>query len=225
MSKLLRSSKGTLVLAVILASLGSLILYGYLHNLDTRVAKAGKLVDLLVARTPIEAGSVVRPEMLQTQRFPDKYLLSSMLTDPEQAVGKVAICNIAPGDPLLTTSLSTSGQGGRAALMLPRGMRAYPLGLEENHVSVSELQPGDRVDAIFVPEEGSARTLLHSLTLLCISPYGDEVPSGISFNPVENSISRGFVLLSVTPDEAEILAEAEAKGEIVLSICPLADDI
>ena len=153
--------------------------------------------------------------------FPDLYVLPTMLVDADEAVGMVALHDIAAGDPFLQTSVSAHGQGGRAALLLDPLRRAYPLDLQENQVPLEDLRAGDRVDLIYVPPEGRASIILHAVPVLCL-PAGDktqaeELPGGI---PSFETTSSGHLLLSLTSDETETLAEAEERGRIVLVVCP-----
>ncbi len=223
--KLIRSSKGFLIISLFFAFLGSIALYGYLHKLDARVAQGGMLVDLLVAKTTIKTGEVISPDMLQTRSFPENYLLHSMLSSQEEALGRVALHDIAPGDPILATSLSSTDAGGRIALMLPGGRRGYPLAVQDNNVALDDLSSGDSVDVVFVPPEGRARTLLHSIPVM-----GRPTPPSMHAEGSKDDCFSGgsfagkafeYVILSVTREEAEILAEAEEKGKIVLVVCPL----
>jgi Flp pilus assembly protein CpaB len=223
MLKHLRSSKAFLTGAVLLAVLGSLMLYGYLRGLEMRVARDGNLIGLPVARVPIDAGSVIREEMLQAVGFPDLYVLPTMLVDVNEAAGMVALHDIEAGDPLLSTSVSARGQGGRAALMLDPERRAYPLDLQENQVPLAELRAGDRVDLIYVPPEGRASVILHSAPVLCLPGQAQPQPQGMTGGiPSYEAGSPGHLLLSLTPDETETLAEAEERGRVVLAVCPIA---
>lgn len=225
MLKHLRSSASLLAAAVVLAALGCLMLYGYLSGLEARVARDGRIITLPVARVPIAAGSIIREEMLQAVDFPDVYLLPTMLADPAEACGAVALTDIRPGDPLLAGSVSSGAQGGRASLMLEAGRRAYPLGVADNRVPLEELCAGDRVDLVFIPPEGRASVILHSVTVLCLPPGGSEQRQGWDASgalPSFESGSPGHVLLSLTPDEAETLAEAEERGRVLLAVCPAA---
>ena len=111
MLKHFRSSRAFFVGATLLAVLGSLMLYGYLHGLELRVARDGNLLRLPVARVPIATGSVIEEDMLQVVEFPDLYVLPTMLLDADEAVGMVALHDIAAGDPFLQTSVSAHGQG------------------------------------------------------------------------------------------------------------------
>lgn len=221
MLKHLRSSKSFLAGAVIIAALGSLMLYGYLSSLEARVARDGSLIELPVARVPIAAGSLIGEEMLMSVDFPDLYVLPTMLSDLDGIAGMVALVDIEAGDPLLSGSVSAPGRGGRAALMLDPGRRAYPLGLSENQVPLGELSAGDRVDLIYVPPEGRASVILHAVPVLSLPAAGLEQPrEPVGVIPSFESGSPGHLLLSLTPDEAETLAEAEEKGRVVLAVCP-----
>ncbi len=229
MLKLIRSPKGYLIVSLLFAFLGSIALYGYLHGLDARVAQGGMLMDLLIAKTNIRTGEVIVADMLEMKKFPENYFLNSMLSKPEEALGRIALHDIVSGDPVLDTSLSMADTGGRVALMLPEGRRGYPLAVQENTVSLNDLSSGDRVDVIFVPAEGRARTLLHSIPVLSRSArtsnhMGNDEVNYLSEGGANGGDAAEYVILSVTREEAEILAEAEEKGRIILAVCPLKKD-
>jgi Flp pilus assembly protein CpaB len=223
--KNLKVSRLYLTASLLLAVVGSLMLYGYLRGLEARVASNGRLVRLPVAATDIAAGSVIQADMLQELDFPDIYLLPSMLAEREELIGRVALRDIGTGDPFLAGSVSGSQEGGRAALMLGSGKRAYPVDTQENVVPLGDIRAGDRVDVIFVPPEGAAATILRSARVLCL-PLGSQEPAsggtapvnGFSLSPA--GPSAGQLLLGVAPEEAETLAEAEERGKLVLAVCP-----
>jgi Flp pilus assembly protein CpaB len=109
--------------------------------------------------------------------------------------------------------------------MLEAGRRAYPLEVSDNQVPLEELCAGDRVDLVFVPPEGRASVILHSVTVLCLPSAGQarqEEWDAYGALPSLESGSPGHVLLSLTPDEAETLAEAEERGRVLLAVCPAA---
>ncbi len=224
----LRASRVYLVSAVLLAVLGSLMLYGYLHGLESRVARSGRLIRLPVALSDIPAGCVVRGDMLTETDFPDIYLLPSMLAEIDRIVGRVALHEIGAGSPFLADSLSGSPDGGRAALMLDPGRRAYPVDIRDNVVPLDGLKAGDRVDVIFVPPQGAAITVLRSARVLYLPEAGGDAPSGEGqlegFSLYRDETSGDALLLSVAPEEAETLAEAEERGRLVLSVCPASRD-
>ncbi len=232
MIKKLRVSRIYLTAAILLALLGSLVLYGYLRGLERRVARNGRIMALPVAGTDIAAGSVITRGMLLEVDFPDIYLLPTMMAISEEIVGRTALRDISAGDPILRDSLSETSEGGRAALLLGTGRRAYPIDLQENTVPLSDLRAGDRVDVIFVPPEGSAVTVLRSAPVLCLprsavietaaASRPDPLLQGTAF-PAQGQ-TEGHLLLGVAPEEAETLAEAEERGRLVISVCPAAGD-
>ncbi len=222
MPKYFRSSRAFLVSAALLAVLGSLMLYGYLHGLEARTARNGELLSIPVASVPIPAGTVITGEMLEPVDFPGLYVLPTMLLDVGRAAGMVALHDMAAGDPILETSVSANGQGGRAALMLDEGRRAYPLALAENQVPLSDLRAGDRVDLIFVPPEGRASVILHAVAILCL-PAGSGEQAETLFEGASGfeAASTENLLLSLTPDETETLAQAEEQGRVIITVCPV----
>jgi|YNPNPStandDraft_1061719.scaffolds.fasta_scaffold14229_5 Flp pilus assembly protein CpaB len=232
MMRRLRLSRFYLAAAILLAVLGSLMLYGYLHRLEMRVARNGRIIRVPVAGTDIAAGSVISPDMLLERDFPDIYLLPAMMARGEEVVGRTALRDISAGEPLLRDSLSATSEGGRAALLLGPGRRAYPVDLQDNVVPLGDLRAGDRVDVIFVPPQGAAVTVLRSAQVLCLPIYSTPGEGGAEQAEalLQGSTSPwrqdpgGQLLLSVAPEEAETLAEAEERGRLVISVCPAVRD-
>ncbi len=206
--------------ALVVAGLAALALYGYLKELEERTAKNGPLLRVAVAAVNIPAGRRLESDCMDWQAMPERYVMGCMLRTG--AENRVALHDIAKGDLLLESDLASAGNAGSIALRLPPGTRGYPLPLERTSLPAVALQPGDRLDVLAVHDEKSD-TILEGVALLDLVGLEPATSSGGGLPGLSGSGSSGFVILQLTPDEAERLARAANResGSIILIICPL----
>ncbi len=136
-----------------------------------------------------------------------------------EAVGRGVISAIYRDEPVLSTRLAPKGAGAGLAAMIPVGMRAVALPVNEVVGLAGFVSPGMRVD-VLVSGAGSVqggqsgtvcRTILQNIEVLSA---GQKVERNIEGKPE----SAQVVNLLVTPNQAEILdlASGQTKVQLVL---------
>lgn len=136
------------------------------------------------------------------------------LSNYSEAVGRVLAIPVARNQSLVGSSLAPEGSGIGLQALLPDGMRAVTIQVDEFSGMTGLIVPGCRVDvlATLVDEktrESVARTIVENVQVSAVginlAPKQKE--------PSENDKPAKAVTLVVTPREAEALELAAARGQ------------
>ena len=166
---------------------------------------------VVVATRSLKAPVPIEAEMVTVTPMPAVAVHPKAVTDPGTVVGKVLRRDVEAGEPLLLTDVAP-GEGAGLSLYLQGDQQAFfvPARLEEGLGGAVE--PGDRVDVIFVGGQGPgavARTLLENLPVLQVrDEEGRRWEEGRPLG----------VLVAVSPDQAERLAYALTYGRVFLAL-------
>jgi pilus assembly protein CpaB len=140
--------------------------------------------------------------------------------------GRWCVNPFSPENPSSAARSCGPGDSGYLAAYLEPGMRAMAIGVTVESAAGGFILPGDRVDVVFTGEDKSgveggggkfiAGTVLHNVKVLAIDQStraGDD----------EQAVVGATATLEVGPQDAEILAQAKAQGELSLSLRSYAD--
>lgn len=142
----------------------------------------------------------------------------------EQVVGAVVRERILAGEPIVASKLVRAGQSGFLAVVLAPGMRAMSLPVSQETGAGGFILPGDRVDVIMsrrAEESIDGRegyvtaTVLRNIRVLAV---GETTEAG-----EEQNVEGSNATLEVGPREAEVLAFAQAQGDLYLVLRSYAD--
>ena len=144
-------------------------------------------------------------------------------------VGSVVREPILAGEPIVARKIVRAGDSGYLAAYLEPGMRAMAIGVTVESAAGGFILPGDRVDVVLTAEtnragatEGATKSkfvsgvVLQNLKVLAIDQStraGDD----------EQAVVGATATLEVRPQDAELLAQAKAEGELSLALRSYAD--
>ena len=144
----------TVVVAVLLAVLGTAAVLAYVKQADNRALEGQKAVTVLIAQKVIPSGTsantAVQDGLLTSQRLPASSVPVDALTSITPALGPlVTSAVVQPGQVLLRPMLVTPAQAtATGALAIPRGMVAVTIPLCMSEAVAGYVQPGSQV-AVF----------------------------------------------------------------------------
>jgi pilus assembly protein CpaB len=183
---------------------------------------------VLVARTEIRRGQIMKPEDLSWQVWPEGGLDKSYVVlgtrTPESFAGWVARNPISAGEPLSETKIIAPGNRGFLAAVLRPGMRAISVPVTITSGISGFIFPGDQVDLMIthqIPtgtvggnsggyEHKAAETVLHDVRVIAIDQRL-ESKSG-------EAVVAHTATLEVTPKQTEMIAVAGEIGKLSLSL-------
>lgn len=205
------SSKIFAVLAVVCGFAAFGIVRGYELRLERLRPAVGPPTEILVAARALPRGTVLDAEMLRIASVPEAYRPPGAISEPDAALGRTLVSDLAEGEPLTRTRVRVGG--GPVAAQVPSGLRAFAIA---SAVPSRAVRPGDRVDvlATFGGPHPHTETVASDLEVLMVidrSEGGSVLGSGAQ--------GPSLVLL-VSPDTAERLAYAASFGTFSIAIDP-----
>jgi pilus assembly protein CpaB len=203
---------GGLALAV-----GLLVSYAVYNQLRAQLgAHSPQFVQVVVAANDIQIGSKLTDHDVRLAQFP----LASV---PPGAFGRVAqvrdrgvILPIAKGDFVLPDKLADANAGAGLPSMIPVGMRAVSVRVNDVVSVAGFVQPGTRVDVLTsglrgAGNESQTTTVLENVAVIAVGRSLLDRLSGDSGN-------ASVITLLVSPEDAQRLALASQEGRIQLAL-------
>lgn len=182
---------------------------------------------VLTAAQRLPAGTLLRPEDLKWQPWPESGLTDGFVRDQGQALdewtGAVVRRGLEPGEPLTRERVARPQDAGFLAAVLATDHRAVSVPLDASAGVSGFVLPGDRVDVIvtysITMEDGTERwaseTVVGGVRVLAVDQRFDDQSSEV--------LPAKTATLEVTPKQAEALTLMAALGKISLSLRAVAE--
>src|ERR1700730_11152881 len=184
---------------------------------------------VLVARSGIQRGQILKPDDLIWQIWPEgvidkNYVLLGTRT-PESFAGSVARNPVSSGEPITDAKIVAPGNRGFLAAVLRPGMRAISVPVTVTSGISGFIFPGDQVDLLIthaIPvtaapsgggssyEHKASETVLHDVRVIAIDQRL-ETKAG-------EALVAHTATLEVTPKQSEIIALASEIGKLSLTL-------
>ena len=189
------------------------------------VIEEAPATQILAAARDLPAGTILRPEDLHWQSWPERGLAETYVVRAEgaeqQFVAAVVRRGIAAGEPITTGRVVRQGQQGFLAAILTPGMRAVSVPVNATSGVAGLLFPGDRVDIILTHEIGrrgergegrrrASETVLNNVRLLAVDQHTDDQNN-------QPAVAKNATL-EVTPRQAEAITMLVDMGRLSLSL-------
>jgi pilus assembly protein CpaB len=209
-----------LALAIVLGLVAAIMVRNTMAHRSSPIAFNANSVLVVVARQDVDPGRALAKEDLTTARVPAEVAPTHVFSDPNQLVGRVTLVSLSKGQPITETLLAEAGSGAGLQALIPPGMRAYTLEVNEFSGVAGMLEPGchvDLVSAINDPKthETMARTILQNIKVGAIGR------SVVTQHPVEGQPApapSNNITLVVTPGQAQIIELACMSGRPWLTL-------
>jgi pilus assembly protein CpaB len=169
---------------------------------------------LVVAAEPLPPGAAISTGTVKTVRVPADLFPKGGYSKVEDVIGRPVVSSIEPDEPVVDSRLAARGSGFGVAPMIPTGMRAVSLRVNDVAGVAGFVLPGMRVDVLVTGKPPGAddtftATVLQNVTVLSA---GQTVQS----DGKSQSMSVPVVTLLVDPLQAESLTLAANEGHIQL---------
>ena len=193
---------------------------------------------VLVARTDIKRGQILRPDEMVWQTWPEggldkTYVVMGGPRAPEAFAGWVAKNPIAGGEPISESKIIAPGNRGYLAAVLRPGMRAISVPITITSGISGFIFPGDQVDLMLtypVPamaaagdkdkkasyEHKAAETVLRDIRVIAIDQRLESKPG--------EAVIAHTATFEVTAKQSEIILLATEIGKVSLILRPLVPD-
>jgi pilus assembly protein CpaB len=207
------------VLAIAVLAGGSLA-YGTYNFMQAAPAGPAemKTQPVVVAAADLQLGTALKKEDLQVIAFPEGAAPEGAFSQPSDLVGRGLIVPLVKNEPVLAAKLASKEAGAGLPPVIPEGMRAVSVRVNEVVGVAGYVLPGNRVDVLATASPTEARSDTTSKVVLAnvqVLTAGTRMEQGQDDNkPTQVTV----VTLLVNPEQAERLALASTEGKIQLAL-------
>jgi pilus assembly protein CpaB len=207
---------GVLTFAFLVAAGASLVLYRVLINRPATTIAGPALAQVALATKDLEVGTVLKEDDVKVADWPGSIPVGAT-NQIKDIIGRGVITAIFAKEPIIASRLAPKGAGGGMAAMIPPGMRAVAVKVNEVVGVAGFVVPGMRVDILISGNSpggnGSlgtqTQTLLQNIEVLSA---GQDFKKDAEGKPVMVQV----VNMLVTPTQAEQLSLAASQTSIQL---------
>ena len=201
----------------VLLGLAAVFLANSFLSSKQRQAYEGGTTKVAVASTEMAYGTDITPDKIRFVDYPNTSIPPGAFTSAAQLLppGKkrVALFPIAVNEPILPNKISKEGEGASMSSLLPDGMRAATVRINDVSGVAGFIQPNDSVDVLITrqPPEGTQEVtdvLLQNVHVLAMG----RVAKDSNGQPIPARTAT----LEVAPLDAQKLALGEALGSLSL---------
>ena len=207
-------------IAVATAAAASFGVYTAIQTMPIRQVEVGT-IPVVVAVERIAVGTRLTANHLKVVAWPARTPLTGAFADPKELVDRGVVATLAANEPVTSGKVAIAGVGAGLPPVIPQGMRAMSVKVNEVIGVAGFVLPGTRVDVLVtVREDGGegakqpmSRTVVSNTEVLTAGTrYDEEEAKG--GKPVKSTV----VTLAVLPEDAERIALASAEGQISLAL-------
>jgi len=209
-----------------LALMAALLVHSALKNKEAKIAALRQSTErIVVAARALTPGETVDNAALRLSTWPRDQVPPGAYTDFQSVAGKVVKTSLGVNQPIVTAALlEPEKTGGVLPLLIPPGMRAMSIAVDDVSDMAGFILPHSRVDVLVsVPLNGPSgspgtefsKIVLQNITVLAIAQTLEGGPD----QPHQAKV----VTLLVTPEQAERLAAASRLGTLALAMRNFAD--
>ncbi len=196
-----------LFLACLIASGCAFLVYRMINNIMANSRPVAS-THVVAAAANVKIGTVLTAANLKTVEFLGNPPTGAVLK-PETAIGRGVVSDLYEGEPIIESRLAIPGTGGGLASIIPNGMRACAVKVDDVVGVAGFATPGMRVDVLIsgIPPNAQAnqgtvtKTILQNIQVLSA---GTDIQKDAEGKPKPVAV----VNLLVTPEQAETLSLA-----------------
>jgi pilus assembly protein CpaB len=214
-----RQSMIALGVALVLGLIAVFMANSFLNGTQER-ARLNGTTKVAVAAVPLAYGTDITPDKIRFVDYPNSSLPTGAFTSaamlmPAGKPSRVALMPIGVNEPILPAKITGEGQGASIAALLPAGMRAATVRINDVSGVAGFIQPNDSVDVLITRSVAGADrstqltdVLLQNIRVIAI----DQNAKNSDGTP---AVAR-TATLEVTPIDAQKLALAQEAGSLSL---------
>jgi pilus assembly protein CpaB len=173
-------------------------------------------LDVVVAANDIQVGAKLEDRDIRTARFPISVIPPGAFGKKSQVLGRGVILPVNKGEFILPSKLAAANAGSGLPSLIPPGMRAMAVRVNDVVSVAGFVQPGSRVDVLATANVGNGgdrqtTTVLENVAVIAVGKSLERSANG-------ESQSAPVITLLVAPDDAQKLTLASQEGRIQLAL-------
>ncbi len=197
----------------------ALVVSSIFYQMTARAGSSSKkekldMKEVVVAARALPMGVSIKPADVKVMKTPAGQFPKGAFSRVEEVIDRPVVSNILIDEPVLDGRLGARGSGAGLAPIIPVGMRAVSVRVNEVVGVAGYVIPGMRVDVLVTGrspklEDTVTVTVLQNILVLSAGQIIQPEPRG-------QAIPAPVVTLLVTPEQAETLTLAGNEGRIQL---------
>jgi pilus assembly protein CpaB len=201
-------------------AIGLLVSYTVYNQLRTRSGANQHMVNVVVAAHDIQIGARLTDHDVTIAAFPQASIPPGAFFKVKDVLGRGAgrgaVLPIGKGDFVLPYKLAADNTGGGLPSLIPQGMRAVSVRVNDVVSVAGFVQPGTSVDVLSTGNSGGngerqTTTVLENVAVAAVGKNLDP-------NAPPDAQPAPVITLFVSPDDAQKLALATQEGRIQLAL-------
>ena len=176
-------------------------------------------VNVVVAADDLQVGTKLGDSDVKLLRFPQSTVPPGAYGSKDKVLNRGVILPIARGDFILPSKLAAANAGAGLASMIPQGMRAVSVRVNDVVSVAGFVQPGSRVDVMSTSAAANGEhlttTVLENVAVIAV---GKSLSRSAGTDTQTAAQAATVITLLVSPDDAHKLALASQEGRIQLAL-------
>jgi pilus assembly protein CpaB len=202
------------IIALALGGLLSSIVYKTLQARTGHAQTPG--IDVVVAANDLNVGSKIEDRDVRIVRLPAESLPEGVFRSKTRVVGRGVVLPVSKGEFILPNKVAGENAGSGMPALIPPGMRAVSVRVNEVVAVAGFVVPGTRVDVLLTGNPGGnaenqTTTVLENIAVLAA---GQKLERNAAGEPQ----SVPVITLLVSPEDAQKLTLASQEGRIQLTL-------
>jgi len=205
-----------LMIGFVALAMGAFVSFFVYRNLQGGHAKVVPGEDILVAANDLQVGTKIEDKDVRYVHFPSSDLPQGVFHRKDKLLGRGVILPISKGEFILTNKLAGENAGYGMPALIPPGMRAVSVRVNDTSSVAGFVLPGTRVDVLLTgnPEGANQRETTTVLENVAVLATGQKLERNAAGEPQTYPV----ITLLVSPDDAQKLTLATDQGKIQLAL-------
>lgn len=206
-----------LLIGLVALALGALTSFTVYRNLQSHAGPAmAPGVEVVVAANDLQVGAKIDTKDVKIVHLPPTDLPAGYQQRISQVVGRGVILPMSKGEFILPSKMAAANAGYGMSSLIPPGMRAVSVRVNDVVSLAGFVQPGTRVDVLVTgnpagSNESQTTTVLENVAVLAT---GTKLERDAAGQPSTSPV----ITLLVSPDDAQRLTLASNQGRIQLAM-------
>jgi len=199
--------------ALVMGAVVSFVVY---RNLQGGRSQSAPGEDVLVATNDLQVGTKIEEKDIKYVHYPSGDLPSGVFHRKDRLLGRGVVVPISRGELILTNKLAAENAGYGLPSLIPPGMRAVSVRVNDTTGIAGFVLPGTRVDVLLTgnPEGGNQQETTTVLENVAVLAAGQKLERNAAGEPQNTPV----ITLLVSPDDAQKLTLAANQGKIQLAL-------
>lgn len=206
-----------LFIGFVALALGALVAFVVYKNLQSRASANNEPgVEVALATTDVQVGARLEGRDVRMARIPASVAPPNAYHSTSTIIGRGVILPIQKGEFILPSKLAAENAGSGLPSLIPPGMRAVSVRVNEVVAVAGFVVPGTRVDVLLTgnPQGASESQTTTVLENVLVIAAGQKLERNAAGDPQSTPV----ITLLVSPDDAQKVTLASSQGHIQLAL-------